>query len=113
MNNFKLTLDPPRFDGHTDDSRLKSLMLQCLSGQAHTLWNSIKTRDTLGVVGPNSSIGDQDTEISAASVLDAIREDLSDFPGFSMGDDVLALPAPTSYCWPAAPMSSRYVLRMK
>lgn len=51
VSKFKLTLDPPCFDGYTDDDRLEALMLKCLSGQAHTLWHSIKNRDTLGVVG--------------------------------------------------------------
>lgn len=113
VRNFKLTIDPPRFDGHSDEDRLEALMLQSLSGQAHTLWHSLQRRDTLGVVGPNAIKANEESEITAAQVLAAIREDLSDFPGFSMGDDVLAMPAPTSYCWPGAPMSSRYALRMQ
>lgn len=113
VKNFKLTLDPPHSDGYTDEDRLEGLMLQSLSGQAHTLWHSIKDRRNLGVVGAKSSKGGQEKEITAAQVLAAIREDLSDFPGFSMGNDVLMKPAPTSYCWPAAPISSCYVLEMK
>lgn len=113
VKHFKLMLDPPRFDGYTNDDRLETLMLKSLTGQAHTLWSSIKNRNNLGVVGPKSSRGGQDKEITAAQVLSAIREDLSGFPGFSLDDDELKKPAPLSYSWPAPPKSSRYVLQIK
>lgn len=113
VKHFKLMLDPPRFDGYTDDNRLEGLMLKSLSGQAHTLWHSIKNRHKLGVMGAKSSRGGQEREINAAQVLAAIRKDLSDFPGFAMDNEELMRPPPTSYCWPAPPMSSCYIMQMK
>lgn len=110
VENFQLRLHPPIGDGYEDNERLNALMLKSLVGQAHTLWQSVKHRQDLGVVGANFSKGGQDREITHAQVLSAIREDLAEFPGFYMGDDVMLQSAPTSYSWPAPPKSSCYIL---
>lgn len=112
VKHFKLVLDPPAVDGYTDDQRLNALLLQSLTGQAHTLWESVKRRPTLGVLGEVVSKGGQDREITPGQVLKAIREDLSGFPGFCLDADVIVKPAPESYCFPVAPKSSRYVIEM-
>lgn len=108
--NFKLLLDPPVDDGYKNDERLNLLMVKSLVGQAHTLWRSVKDRQDLGVVGAKSP---KDRQITHAQVLAAIRDDLADFPGFSLSKDELLQPAPTSYCWPAPPESCNYVLQMR
>lgn len=110
--NFQLRLDPPVCDGFTDDTRLTAVLLQSLTGQAHMLWESVKRRAVLGVLGEFVSKGGQDRQIAPAQVLSAIREDLSGFPGFSMGADVVVKQAPPSYCFPLPPKKSRYVLEM-
>lgn len=109
---FQLRLDPPVPDGYTDENRLTALLLRSLSGQAHTLWDSVKRRPVLGVLGEFVSKGGHDKQIAPAQVLSAIREDLSDFPGFSMGADVIVKQAPPSYRFPLPPKKSRYVLAM-
>lgn len=112
VKNFQLVLVPPVQDGFTDHNRLEGLLLQSLTGQAHTLWESVKCRPFLGVLGETISKGGQDRQITPGQVLSSIREDLSSFPGFCMDPDVVAKPAPKSYCFPAAPKTSRYVLNM-
>lgn len=112
VKNFQLLLDPPGCDGHTDDDRLDAMLLQSLSGQAHTLWDSVKGRPALGVLGEVITKDGQDRQITAAQVLAAIRKDLLGFPGFTMGPDIIAKQAPTSYRFPAAPKNSRYVIKM-
>lgn len=111
--NFYLTLDPPVPDGFTDQTRLNGLLLQFLSGQAHTLCHSVKQRETLGVLGANASQDGQEKEITHAQVLSAICEDLSSFPGFSLTSKEFLNPAPTSYMFPPPPSSTQYVVRMK
>lgn len=113
IKNFQLTLDPPCSDGYTDGNRLECLLLKSLSGQAHTLWHSVKSRQALGVVGEIVFQGGQEREITSGQVLSAIRTDLEGFPGFSMSPQDLLKPAPASYSFPAAPKSSRYALRRK
>lgn len=113
VKNFQLILDPPCSDGYTDVNRLECLLLKSLTGQAHTLWHSVKSRRTLGVVGEIVLKDGQEKQITAGPVLSAIRTDLAEFPGFSMGPQDLLKPAPTSYGFPAAPKSSSYALRMK
>lgn len=110
VKNFQLQIDPPIDDGYEDNERLQALMVKSLVGQAHTLWQSVKHRQDLGVVGAKSSRGGQDRQISHVQVLSAIREDLAEFPGFDFDNDVILQTAPTSYSWPAPPESSRYIL---
>jgi len=110
LQNFELVLDPPVQDGYNDKERLEQLLLKSLVGQAHTLWDSVKRREELGVYGVTITKGEKEREITAHQVLSAIEEDLSDFPGFTMWEDE---PAPTSYSWPASPGSSCYVLKSK
>lgn len=112
QKNFQLVLDPPVSDGYTDEDRLTGLLLQSLSGQAHTLWASVKQRPVLGVLGEFVSKSGQEKQIAPIQVLTAIREDLSDFPGFSMGTDVVVKQAPQSYRFPQAPKNSRYVVKL-
>lgn len=111
QRNFLLVLDPPTDDGHGDNGRLGALLAKSLLGQAHTLWETAKRRDDLGVIG---AIADgRDKEITPSQVLSAIEEDLSEFPGFSMWKEELLKPAPSSYSWPAPPGSSRYILKRR
>lgn len=110
--NFKLTLEPPSPDGHSDDDRLEALMIKSLCGQACTLWHSIKSRHRLGVVRANFSQGGHETEISPGQVLAAINSDLSSFSGFSLQYRDLVKP-PSTYCWPGAPGGSRFALKPK
>lgn len=110
--NFQLCLDPPVRDGYTDDNRLTGLLLQSLSGQAHTLWESVKRRPVLGVLGKFVSKDGQDKQIAPVQVLSAIRADLLGFPGFSMGADVVVKQAPLSYRFPLPLKKSRYVPEM-
>jgi len=89
-------------------------MLKSLVGQAHTLWDSVKRRDKLGVLGPLCSHQGEQGEITPDRVLHAIRSDLCSFSGFRAAwEDELQQPAPTSYSWPACPSSSRFVLIRK
>lgn len=113
VENFQLTLDPPVCDGYTDENRLSALLLKSLSGQIHLLWHSVKHRPALGVMGEMVIQGDQERQITSVQVLSAINKDLADFPGFSMDPEDFLKPPPLSYCFPAAPKSSRYAVRMK
>ncbi|KAE9389210.1 hypothetical protein BT96DRAFT_1070903 [Gymnopus androsaceus JB14] len=70
--------------GYNDKERLEQLLLKSLLGQAHTLWDSVKRREELGVYGVTITKGEKEREITAHQVLSAIEEDLSDFPGFTM-----------------------------
>ena len=110
VKNFELVLDPPVHDGYIDQERLEELLLRSLIRQAHTLWDSIKCREELEVYGVKISNGVKEKEVIANQVLSAIKEDLSDFPGFTMWEDE---PAPMLYSWPAPPGSSHYVLKCK
>lgn len=109
VENFELKLDPPVDDGHSDRSRLPALMLQSLCGQACTLLKAVQQRRKIGVFGAYRMKGDKEVEIKPSEVFEAIKDDLKNFPGFSMPQSLLDNP-PASYCWPAAPESSRYVL---
>lgn len=113
VKHFQLVLDPPGGDEYTDDDRLQAILLQSLSGQAHTLWNSVKRRPFLEVLGEVVFKDGQDRQIGSAQVLTAIRTDLASFPDFTMGTDVIVQQAPSSYSFPAAPQNSRYVLKMR
>jgi hypothetical protein len=114
VNNFEMILDPPVSDGYEDETRLEGLMLTSLVGQAHTLWDSVKRRDELGVDGPTCLKGGREMEINQSQVLDAIQRDLSSFPHFKRSwPKELRQPVPKSYCWPVAPASSCYKLRLK
>lgn len=110
--NFQLVLEPPVIDGYTDEDRLTGLLLKSLSGQAHTLWASVKQRPVLGVLGEYILKNGEEKQIAPIQVLTAIREDLADFPGFSMGTDVVVKLAPQSYRFPPAPNNSRYVVKL-
>lgn len=110
---FFLVLEPPVDDGYEDETRLEGLMLESLLGQAHTLWDSIKRRHQLGVIGAKASKGGEDKNITPSQVARAITQDLSSFPGFNTWEDVLADPVPTSYSWPAPPHPSRYIVKRK
>lgn len=112
VKNFELTLDPPVFDDFTNDTRMAALMAKSLSSQACTLFHSIRHRRKLGVCGANATHGDKEKEITPGQVLKALNADLSEFPGFSMSYGELLNP-PSSYCWPSAPHSSRYLLKKK
>ncbi|KAE9386725.1 hypothetical protein BT96DRAFT_948906 [Gymnopus androsaceus JB14] len=85
--NFELGLDPPVHDGYSDKERLKELLLKLLLGQAHTLWDSVKHREELGVYRATISKGEKEKEITAHQVLSAIKGNLSNFPGFTMWED--------------------------
>lgn len=110
---FALVLDPPIDDGYEDETRLEELMLRSLLGQAHTLWDLIKKRHKLGVIGAKASKGGEDKNITPSQVARAIGQDLTEFPGFTTWADEVANPVPTSYSWPAPPESSRYVMKRK
>jgi hypothetical protein len=114
LDYFELHLEPPASDGCDDTTRLESLMLQSLVKQAHTLWESVRHRDELGVLGPTCLQKSEEREIGADQVLQAIRSDLSSFSGFRVAwEQEIKQSAPTSYAWPACPSSSRYVLVRK
>ncbi|KAF5361225.1 hypothetical protein D9757_013232 [Collybiopsis confluens] len=114
VKNFELVLDPPFPDGLDNTNRLNRLMLQSLVGQAHTLWDSVARQEELGVMGSTFKQGRMEEEISPDRVLEAICQDLASFPGFATSwQEQLAKPVPNSYCWPAAPAGSRYVMRAK
>ena len=131
VNHFQLTLSPPAVDGFSDATRLEGLMLRSLVGQARTLWDSVERRHELGVVGSmyykerskgeedeegegedENEDGEHEVEISADEVLEAIRCDLSSFPGFMEAwDKELGNPVPVSYRWPIPPKGSHYVMK--
>lgn len=110
---FELVLDPPFDDGQEDHARLEAMMVKFLLGQAHTLWESVKRRQQIGVVGAMSSKRGEEKEIKASQVLSAIGEDLSDFLGLGVWDEELLNPAPALYSWPLPPKGSQYRLRLK
>lgn len=111
---FELHLNPPTPDGYDDSSRLESLMLRSLVGQAHTLWRSVEQQDELCVLGPTCTQKGKERQIMAEQVVGAISADLSSFPGFKVAwDDELKRAAPSSYVWPACPPLTCYVLVRK
>jgi len=114
LDHFELRVEPPVTDGYSDSDRLASLMLMSLAGQAHTLWDSVKRRNDLGVLGPTYSRKGREGQIPADRVLQAIQGDLSSLHGFNaIWEDELQRSPPTLYSWPACPVASHYVLVRK
>ena len=114
LQHFELHLAPPAADGYDDTTRLESLMLESLVEQTHTLWDSVKRRDEIGVLGPTCSQKGKEREIDADRVLQAICSDLFSFSGFKEAwMDAAHQLASTSYAFPACPPSSRYILVCK
>jgi hypothetical protein len=119
VNNFRL-VHPPASDEYTNETRLKSLLLEFLARQGHTLYDSLQRSEEQAeedeehereLLPPIFINGDKDENISATQVRKAIEHDLYSLPEFqSYWEKELEGPAPTTYCWPAAPRSSKYVV---
>ena len=79
VKNFVLELDPPTPDQMMS---LESLMLNSLMGQAHTLLQSIRRSEELGVLGAAFNKRGQEWDVTDKEVLNVIQQDLFAFPGF-------------------------------
>ena len=55
FQHFKLHFALPAADGYDVTTKLESLMLESLVEQTHTLWDSVKCRDEIGVLRPTCS----------------------------------------------------------